>query len=58
MSNEIKEKAKEYLKLQISVIPTEEKKPALEWKIYQSERMKEEEVDILFSRSNVKLWKK
>jgi replicative DNA helicase len=54
MSNEIKEKAKEYLKLQISVIPTEEKKPALEWKIYQSERMKVEEVDILFSRSNVK----
>ncbi len=54
MSNEIKEKAKEYLKLQLSVIPTEEKKPALDWKIYQSERIKEEEVDVLFSRSNVK----
>jgi replicative DNA helicase len=55
MSKEIKEKAKEYLKAQLSVIPTKDKEPALGgWKQYQSERIKKEEVDILFSKSNVK----
>jgi replicative DNA helicase len=55
MSNEIKETAKEYLKLQLSIIPTEEsKKPAIDWKPYQSQRIKEEEVETLFTRANVK----
>jgi replicative DNA helicase len=51
MSNKIKDKAKEYLKAQLSVIPTTEKKnPALStWKQYQSERMREEDVNRLFS---------
>jgi replicative DNA helicase len=56
MSKEIKDKAREYLKAQLSVIPTKEDKlPAVPtWKPYQSQRMKEEEVDTLFSGSNVK----
>jgi replicative DNA helicase len=56
MSNEIKEKAKEYLKAQLSVIPTKEDKlPALPtWKPYQSQRIKEDEVESLFSGANVK----
>ena len=55
MSNEIKETAKQYLKLQLSVIPTEEsKKPAIDWKPYQSQRIKEEEVESLFNGGNVK----
>jgi len=56
MSNQIKDKAKEYLKAQLSVIPTKEDKlPALPtWKPYQSQRLKEEEVEDLFSRVNVK----
>lgn len=55
MSNEIKEKAKEYLKLQLSVIPAgEDKAPTIKWKKYESERMKEEEVDVLFNGGNVK----
>ena len=55
MSNEIKEKAKEYLKLQLSVIPAgEDKVPTIKWKKYESERMKEEEVDVLFNGGNVK----
>jgi hypothetical protein len=56
MSNEIKNKAKEYLKAQISVIPTKEDKlPALPtWKPYQSQRLKEDEVDAVFSGANVK----
>jgi replicative DNA helicase len=56
MSTEIINKAKEYLKAQISVIPTkEDKNPALPtWKPYQSQRLKEEEVDTLFSGANVK----
>ena len=50
MSN-IKNKAKEYLKAQLSVIPTkEDKRPALtSWLPYQSQRLKEEEVDTLFN---------
>jgi replicative DNA helicase len=56
MSNEIKDKAREYLKAQLSVIPTKEDKlPALpSWKPYQSQRIKEEEVDNIFSGNNVK----
>jgi replicative DNA helicase len=55
MSNEIKETAKEYLKLQLSVIPTgEDKAPTIKWTKYESERMKEEEVEALFSGANVK----
>jgi replicative DNA helicase len=56
MSNEIKNKAKEYLKAQLSVIPTKEDKlPALPtWKPYQSQRLKEDEVDAIFSGANVK----
>jgi len=51
MSKEIKDKAKEYLKAQLSVIPTkEDKTPALPtWKPYQSQRIKEEAVDSLFN---------
>jgi replicative DNA helicase len=56
MSNEIKDKAKEYLKAQLSVIPTNaDKIPAINaWKPYQGNRMKETEVDTLFSGPNVK----
>jgi replicative DNA helicase len=56
MSKEIKDKAKEYLKAQLSVIPTKEDKlPALpSWKPYQSQRLKEDEVESLFSGVNVK----
>ena len=56
MSNQIKDKAKEYLKAQLSVIPTKEDKlPALPtWKPYQSERIKEDEIEALFSGVNVK----
>jgi replicative DNA helicase len=56
MSNEIKDKAIEYLKALLSVIPTkEDKKPALlTWKPYQSQRIKEDAVEALFSGSNVK----
>ena len=56
MSKEIKDKAKEYLKAQLSVIPTKEDKlPALPtWKPYQSKRIKEDEVEALFSGVNVK----
>ena len=55
MSNEIKETAKEYLKLQLSVIPTgEDKAPTIKWTKYESERMKEEEVEALFRGANVK----
>jgi hypothetical protein len=52
MSN-IKNKAKEYLKAQLSVIPTkEDKRPALtSWLPYQSQRLKEEEVDTLFNKA-------
>jgi hypothetical protein len=50
MSN-ITAKAKEYLKAQLSVIPTkEDKRPALPtWAPYQSQRLKEDEVDTLFN---------
>jgi len=56
MSKEIKDKAKEYLKAQLSVIPTKEDKlPALpSWKPYQSKRIAEDEVEALFSGANVK----
>jgi replicative DNA helicase len=51
MSKEIKDKAQEYLKAQLSVIPTkEDKRPALPtWTPYQSQRIKEDEVDALFN---------
>jgi replicative DNA helicase len=56
MSKDIKDKAKEYLKAQLSVIPTKEDKlPALPtWKPYQSQRIKEDDVEGLFSGANVK----
>lgn len=56
MSKEIKDKAKEYLKAQLSVIPTKEDKlPALpSWKPYQSQRIKADEVEGLFTGANVK----
>ena len=56
MSKEIKDKAKEYLKAQLSVIPTKEDKlPAIPtWKPYQSQRIKEDEVEGLFTGANVK----
>jgi hypothetical protein len=55
MSKEIKDKAREYLKAQLSVIPTKEDKlPAISWKPYQSQRIKEEEVEALFNGPNVK----
>jgi len=56
MSKDIKDKAKENLKAQLSVIPTKEDKlPALPtWKPYQSERLKEEKIDTLFNGPNVK----
>ena len=56
MSKEIKDKAKEYLKAQLSVIPTkEDKTPALhKWLHYQSQRMHQEGVDFLFTGANVK----
>lgn len=56
MSKDIKDKAKENLKAQLSVIPTKvDKLPALStWKPYQSERLKEEEIDTLFNGPNVK----
>ena len=52
----IKDKAKEYLKYQLSVIPTREDKiPALtSWKPYQSQRIKEDEVNSFFSGEKVK----
>jgi hypothetical protein len=55
MSNEIKDKAKEYLKSGLSVIPTKENKiPAIAtWKPYQSQRLTEEEVETVFNGSNV-----
>jgi replicative DNA helicase len=56
MSKEIKDKAKEYLKALLSVIPTtEEKEPALStWKQYQTKRMREEDVNRLFPPERVK----
>lgn len=56
MSKDIKDKAQEYLKAQLSVIPTkEDKRPALPtWTPYQSQRIKEDEVEALFSGANVK----
>jgi replicative DNA helicase len=56
MSKEIKDKAKEYLKAKLSVIPTKEtKQPALRtWKPYQTEVIKEDEVEDLFNKPAVK----
>lgn len=53
---DIKAKAKEYLKAQLSVIPTkEDKRPALpSWKPYEKQRMKADEVEAIFSGENVK----
>jgi replicative DNA helicase len=55
MSN-ITDRAKDYLKAQLSVIPTKEDKlPALKaWKPYQSKRIKEDEVEALFKGGSVK----
>lgn len=54
MSN-IKDKAKEYLSYQLSVIPTrEDKTPTRPWATYQSNRLQEAEVDNVFSGANVK----
>jgi replicative DNA helicase len=51
----IKNKAKEYLRAELSVIPTDEyKRSVIAWKPYQTERMREEEVEALFSRDSVK----
>jgi len=52
----IKDKAKEYLKTGLSVIPTKaDKRPNLPtWKPYQTERIKEDEVENLFSSESVK----
>jgi hypothetical protein len=56
MSKEIKDKATEYLRAKLSVIPTkEDKTPALQsWTHHQSESIREEEVEELFTRSYVK----
>lgn len=55
MSNDLKQKAKEYLKLQLSVIPTkEDKRPAIEWKPYQSQRIEEKEVESVFTGASIK----
>jgi len=56
MNKELKDQAREYLKAQLSVIPTKEDKiPALpSWKPYQSQRIKEEDIEPLFSGANVK----
>ena len=55
MSKEIINKAKEYLKAELSVIPTKaDKLPALAWKTYQSQRITEDQVENLFSGSNIK----
>ena len=54
MSN-ITDNAKEYLRYKLSVIPTkEDKTPTRAWATYQKERLKEEEVDNIFSGANVK----
>jgi replicative DNA helicase len=51
----IKDKAKEYLRAELSVIPTNEKKGSvIAWKRYQAERLREEEVEAVFSGDNVK----
>jgi replicative DNA helicase len=54
MSNEIKDKAKEYLKAGLSVIPTKDnKEPVISWKPYQSQRLTEEEIETVFNGLNV-----
>ena len=54
MSKELIEKAKEYLKADLSVLPTEGKVPAINsWKAYQSQRIKEEEVEAIFNKANL-----
>jgi replicative DNA helicase len=55
MSKEIRDKAIQYLKAQLSVIPTlQDKRPAINWKLYQSQSIKEDEVEAIFSEANVK----
>lgn len=55
MSNDLKQKAKEYLKLQLSVIPTkEDKSPAIAWTPYQSQRIEEKEVESVFTGASIK----
>ena len=56
MNKQIKDKAKEYLQAQLSVIPTkEDKRPAVgSWVPYQTSRMKEAEVEALFNIDSVK----
>ena len=52
MSKEIKDKAKEYLKAHLSVIPTRaDKTPLITWTPYKSSRIKEEVVEDLFNRA-------
>ena len=54
MSKELIEKAKEYLKADLSVLPTEGKIPAINsWKAYQSQRIKAEEVEAIFNKANL-----
>lgn len=55
MSKLLEEKAKEYLKAELSIIPVlEDKTPAVSWTPYQSERIKAEEVEGLFNKAKVK----
>ena len=55
MSNQITDKATEYLGYQLSVIPTkEDKTPTIAWTPYQSNRMSPEEVEGYFSKAPVK----
>jgi len=54
MNKELKEKAVEYLRAELSVIPTkEDKKSAISWKPYQSEKIPEENIEALFNDKNV-----
>jgi len=56
MSNELKDKATEYLSYQLSILPTNDiKKPALKsWTPYKTDRMKKEEVETFFNGYSVK----
>ena len=55
MSNDLKQKAKEYLKLQLSVIPTkEDKRPTIAWATYQSQRIEEKEVESVFTGASIR----
>jgi uncharacterized protein YaaR (DUF327 family) len=55
MSNQITDKAREYLGHQLSVIPTkEDKTPTIAWTPYQSNKMSQEEVEDYFNKATVK----